>query len=222
MAVSARMLRTHSSANGSGLTLETIVTLLTTGQRATLLLEVSHAYSWERRGGVVLCGVVVNLMDWDCCMNNVGLDSLLVNDWLDRLVDVVMNVLSGDCWGHCLGFGGSVAGGRILELGSFLLKTLGNIMFVAMLVVAVLYSSKVVCMLFWQNLLVMHWLNGGVIMILMNLLVNGGLDVFVFCWSDSLLLNSWCYTLVDGGVMVASLAHEAGNCCLCFIHCDTC
>lgn len=63
-----------SAANGLGLALETVVTLLATGQDTTLLLEVGHADGRESRGRVNLGGVVVNLVDGNGGVDNGGLD----------------------------------------------------------------------------------------------------------------------------------------------------
>jgi len=56
--------------------LELVPTFLAAGERATLPLELLHAYSWESRGGVVLRGIVVNLVDWLSRVDNMGLNGL--------------------------------------------------------------------------------------------------------------------------------------------------
>jgi hypothetical protein len=64
---------------GFGLANEAILTLLTADERATLCLELSHRDCGEGRGGVVLGGVVVDLVDGDGGVGDVGLDGLC--DW---------------------------------------------------------------------------------------------------------------------------------------------
>lgn len=78
----------ESRTDRSWLTLEAISALLTTLERATLLLELGHGDGWESRSGVVLSLVVVNLVDRDGGVDNRWLDSLLLDDWLDVLVNV--------------------------------------------------------------------------------------------------------------------------------------
>lgn len=73
----------EGAANCSWLTLETVVTLLTAGQAATLLLEVCHADGRESGGGVVLRLILVDLVDGDGRVDNGRLDGLLLDDWLD-------------------------------------------------------------------------------------------------------------------------------------------
>lgn len=63
-------------------------------------------------------------------------------------------------------------------------------------------------------------LDRGVVVILVDLLVNSGSHVLVLLLGDSLVSYCWCNLLVHGGVMVAGLVHEALNCCLGLIHFD--
>jgi hypothetical protein len=53
-----------------------------------------------------------------------------------------------------------------------------------------------------------------VVVVLVDLLVDSGSHVLVLLLGDSLVSYCWGNGLVDGGVMVASLVHEALNCCL--------
>ena len=59
------------------LALETILSLLTTSQDTASLLELSHGNSWKSRSRVVGSSVVVNLVDWNNCVGDVWLNSLL-------------------------------------------------------------------------------------------------------------------------------------------------
>ena len=57
---------------------EEVAFLLTATGRATLLLEVVHAHGWESGGGMMMRFVVVDLVDWDCVVDDMWLDSLCV------------------------------------------------------------------------------------------------------------------------------------------------
>ena len=70
-------------------------------------------------------------------------------------------------------------------------------------------------MLLGQNLAVGHGLNSGVIMILMNLAVNGSLGLIDTRGLDVLGRRGACDCLVDGSVMCGSTAGEfvdSGSC----------
>jgi len=71
------------AADCSRLTLETVVTLFTTGQATTLLLEICHADSRESAGRMVFGLVLVDLVDGNSGVDNRRLDGLLLDDWLD-------------------------------------------------------------------------------------------------------------------------------------------
>jgi len=72
-------------SSGLGLANEAVLTLLTADEGAALCLELGHGDGGEGRGSVVLGGVVVNLVDGDGGVGDVGLDGLclliLVNCW---------------------------------------------------------------------------------------------------------------------------------------------
>jgi len=76
-------------------TLKLIDSFVTTMKCAALLLEFTHVYGWEGRCCMVLGGVEVLLVNWHGGVDYVWLDGLLVNDWLDSLVHVVMYMLAG-------------------------------------------------------------------------------------------------------------------------------
>jgi len=89
---------TQSVSNGARLASEGIGALLTTCERASLLLELGHGDSGKRGGGVVLGFVVVDFMDGDGGVDDGGLDGLLLDDWLDVLVYVVVDVFASNRW----------------------------------------------------------------------------------------------------------------------------
>jgi hypothetical protein len=152
-------LSTKSSPNRSWLALESIGTLLTTTKVTTLLLELAQANCWELRSRVVLGLVLVNFVDWDSGVDNRWLDSLLLDDWLDVLVNVVVNVLTGD---------GSTLSSlvlnitdltSVLELSGLGSKTLLYVVIISVCDVAVLHTGHLVLVLLWENLTVLDRLD---------------------------------------------------------------
>lgn len=219
-AVSASVGAGAVAADGAWLALEAVVALLTAGEDTALLLEVGHGDGWESGGGVVLCRVVMHLVDGNGGVGNVWLNGLLVDDWLDGLVDVVVHVLTANGWSLAGGVLALNTLGRVAELGGGLVQLAVDIGLVAMLEVAVLDTDQVVVVLLWESLGVLNWLDGGVVVVLVNLLVDSGGDVVMVGACDSLVLDCWSNLLVDGGVVLTGLGHEVRNCCLCLVHVD--
>ena len=191
------------ATDSAGLTLEAIVALLAAGQDTTLLLKVGHGDGGKSRGSVVLGGVVVNLVDGNGGVDNVRLDSLLVDDGLDGLVDVVVDVLTANGGCNRLRVHSLELGTLVSKLGSLSSETLLNLGVVAVLERAVLDGGKVVVVLLRENLTVLDGLDGGVVVVLVNLLVDGGLDLLVLLELMALVGDSRGNLLVDGGVVVA-------------------
>ena len=73
-------------------TLKLVVALLAAGESTALGLELLHGHGWESSSLMVGSLVMVNLMDGDGGVDNVGLDGLLLNNGLDSLVDVLNDV----------------------------------------------------------------------------------------------------------------------------------
>lgn len=92
-----------------------------------------------------------------------------------------------------------------LELSSFLLKTGLDSFGVAVCVVTLFNRNDVVLMLFGENFTVVHWLDGGMIMVLVNLTVDGSSGLFVTLLDNSLVHNCGSNFLVNSSVMVTSL-----------------
>jgi len=130
---------------------------------------------------------------------------------LNGLVDVVVNVLSSEGGGNGLGVALGTLDALITELSSLSLEALGNLTVVAVLELTMLDGSKVVVVLFWENLTVKNGLDRGVVVVLMDLLVNGGLDLLVTLTVDGLVSDGGGNLLVDGGVVVTRLGPE--YCC---------
>lgn len=200
------------ATDGAGLTLETVVTLLTASQDTTLLLKVGHGDGGKSRGAVVLGSVVVNLVDGDSGVNNVGLDGLLVDNGLDGLVDVVVDVLTADSGGNRLGVDSLKLSALVSELSSLGSEALLDLGVVAVLERAVLDGGKVVVVLLRKNLTVLDGLDRGVVVVLVNLLVDGGLDLLVLLELMALVSDSGSDLLVNSGVVVSRLGPEEKRC----------
>lgn len=84
-----------------------------------MTIKLIHGDTWKLGSSVVLSLVLVNLVDGDGGMNDRGLNSLLLDDGLDVLVDVVVDVLTS----NGVPGGGSVLGladgAGVLELSLF-------------------------------------------------------------------------------------------------------
>lgn len=194
-----------SSSNRARLTLKTIVTLLAAREDTALLLELVHADSGEGRGRVVLSSVVVDLVDRNSGVDDVRLNCLLVDDGLDRLVDVVVNVLTSDRGGNRLSVTLGALSTLVTELGGLGLETVGNISVVAVLNLAVLDSAKVVVVCLGKDLTVLDGLDRGVVVVLVDFLVNGSLHVLMAFSVDGLVGDGRGNLLVNSGVVVAGL-----------------
>lgn len=96
--------RATKTTNSSWLAFEAVMSLLTTSQAATLLLEVGHADGGESGGRVVLGLTVVSFVDWDGGMYDRWLNGLLLDNGLDGLVHMVVDVLSSDDRGSGVAF----------------------------------------------------------------------------------------------------------------------
>jgi hypothetical protein len=205
---------------GARLTLEPVLALVAASERTTLLLELGHGDGRKGGGGMVLSSVVVNLVNGDGCVGDVRLDGLLLDDGLDSLVDVVVVVLaSDDRVDLTSGLAVNASGGVYVTspLGG---KALLDIVVVVVLVATVLNGDDIVVVLLGEDLTVGHGLLGGVVVILVNLLVNGRGVLLVLLLLDGLVLDGRGNLLVDGGVVVTSLAHKVLDGSLGRVHFD--
>jgi len=169
---------------------------------------------------VVLSLVLVNLVHGDGGVDNGWLDRFLLDNWLDILVDMVVDMLTCDVGvGRC-GVLSATNFAGILELGLLGRETFLYVLVVAVLDVAVLNASHLVAVLFWEYLTVLDGLNGGVVVILVDLTVDRCGDILMSCGSNRLVLNRGVDGLVDGGIMLSISVEEVSNCCLCLIHFD--
>jgi len=210
----------ESTANRAWLTCESVAALLTTSEGSTLSLELVHGHSREGGSSVMLGLVLVDFMDGDGGVNDGWLNSLLLDDRLDVLVDVMVNVLTSNRWCSCAGLLGVTDGAGVLELSLLSRETVLDVRIIAVLDIAVLNTCHLVGVLLREHLSVLDGLNRGVVVVLVNLAVYRGGDIFVSGGCDVFLLNGGVDGLVDSGVMLSVLGEEVANCCLCLFHFD--
>jgi len=211
-----------ATANVLGDTLELVVALLATAQDSTLGLELVHGHGGQSSSLVVGCSVVVDLMNGNSSVDNVGLDDLLVDNRLNSLVNVVVDVLSANGRCYTLALGGTFYTALIPELSLLLNKVpLGRVV-VTVVKLAVLYATKLGSMCLGKHVTVLNGLNSAVVVILVDLLVDSSVDLLVLVGLYSLVYNSWCNSLVNCGVMVTRLVGEVRKCCLDLVHFDVC
>jgi len=207
-----------ASANVLGHTLELIVALFTTAENTSLGLELIHGHGGQSSCSVVGSSIVVDLMNGDSGVNNIGLDNLLLHDWLNGLVNVVVHVFTSDGWRDTLALGSSFYNTLILELSLLLNKVpLGRVV-IAVVKLAVLYGTKLSSVRLGKDLTVVNRLYCAVVVILVNLLVNSSVDLFVLVRLDGLVCYSWGNGLMDSGIMVTRLLGEIGEGCFNLVH----
>jgi len=134
----------------------------------------------------------------------------------------VVDVLSANSRGNTLAVGG-VLNAALVSKASLVvdqgpLSGIG----IAVVKLAVLNSTELSSVLLWQDLTVVDGLDSAVVVVLVNLLVNGSVNLLVYVRLDDLVLNSGGNCLVDSGVVVTGTAHEVGDSCLGLVHFDYC
>ena len=85
---------------------------------------------------------------------------------------------------------------------------------------AMLNAAELGSVCLGEDLTVVDGLDGAVVVVLVNLLVNGSVDLLVLVRLDRLVVDSRGNRLVDGCVVVTGAAHEVGDSCLRLIHFD--
>jgi len=161
----------------------------------------------------------VCLVNRDSCVNNLGLDNLLVDNRNNSLMDVVVDMLSCHSRGGGLCMASLVLNGLVLEVGHLSGKALLGTGLIVVMKFAVLGGEDVVCVLLGQYLLGSQGLDSGVVVMLndlsvdslCSLLVNMGLDGLMCDGRHDILLNR---------SMVSPVAGKLRNGCSCCFHCD--
>jgi len=205
------------SVEALGAALEVIASLAATLKDATLLLELRQADGGEGGGAVVLGRLVVNLVDRDSGVDNLGLDNLLVDNREDLLVDVVVNVLALNSGGAALGGLGLNYVTLVTVLVALSLEHLPGVIILSVVDLALLNAGNAVLMLLREDLLVEDGLDSAVVVVLVDLLLNSSLDLLVTSRLDSLLCDGGANVLMDGGI-VTSLGLNIVKNLLCLVH----
>ena len=112
------------------------------------MLELIHGHSRQSSGAVVGGLVVVNLVDRHGSVDDIRLDSLLLDNGLDGLMDVVVDVLTTNGGSLALAVGVCIHNALVLELGLLLNKVALGSVVVAVIKLAVLDSAELGSVLF--------------------------------------------------------------------------
>lgn len=168
----------------------------------------------------MLSSVVVDLVNGDSGVHDVRLNGLTVNNGLDVLVNVVVDVLASYLRADLVRLGGGVGNALVLELSGLSCETALDVGLVTVLERSVLDGDEVVVMLLGEDLTVLNGLDGGVVVVLVNLTVNGRGYVLMSVRGDSLVGDCGSNGLVDSSVVVTRVLKEVGNSCLCLVHVD--
>ena len=133
-------------------------------------------------------------------------------------MNVVVDMLANNSSSCRVSLGGVALSAGVLELGLLGSQAILDGLVFAMVMLTMLNGDHAVVVLLRQNLAVLYWLDGGVIMVLVDLTVDGSRLLFMMGLVDCLIDNGWGYVLLDGGVMVSRLGDEVLNGSLGFIH----
>jgi hypothetical protein len=115
---------------------------------------------------------------------------------------------------------GVMSGRSISELLCFLIESCFDVSRVGMFEFFVLDTCHLMFVLLRKDFAVLDRLNGGMIVVLVDLAVYRGSDVLVTSWLDFFLLDSWCLPLVDSRIVFAMAADKVGDCGFGFVHGD--
>ena len=104
---------------------------------------------------------------------------------------MVVDALASDSGVNLLSVLCLMCGGCVPELIPLLLQPHSDLIGLVMFDGSVLNTLHLVLVLLWQNLPVFDWLHRGVVMILVRLLVDSGLNVFMVVRLD-VFIDDWC------------------------------
>lgn len=202
----ARRSRDGGAAQGSGdrlgIALEMIDTLSAASEGATMALELAQADGREGRRGMYSGRLLVHFVNGDRGVNHRGLDDLLLDYWLNGLVDVMMDMLADNSGCRCLRADGPGLNMLVMELSTLLLETAADCGLVAFVQDPLLRVGNDSCVFLGEDDFVLDRLNGGMVMVLMNLAVDDGLDLLMFGLLDRFLDHGGGDLLVNGGVVM--------------------
>lgn len=131
-----------------------------------------------------------------------------------------MYMLTTDCGGYALAGCGRLNTPLILKARLVLNQVPLRGVVVTVIELAMLDATDLGSVCLGEDFTVMDRLDSAVVVVLVNLLVNGSVDLLVLVRLDRLVLDSRGNRLVDGCVVVTGAAHEVGDSCLRLIHFD--
>ena len=121
------------------------------------------------------------------------------------LVNMMVLVFSSNDRCYRVSFWCYSLGAAVVELCTLLLQASLHSCSISVVVFAVLNTGHTMLVLLWQNFAILHWLDGGVVMVLVDLAVNCGLS-FLMALLDNVFLDDGGSDLfMHCGVMVTSL-----------------
>jgi hypothetical protein len=134
----------------------------------------------------------------------------------------MVNMLTTDRGRYTLALGSTLYSSLILELSLLLNKVPLCGVVVTVVKLTVLNRAELSRVCLGKHLTILNGLNSAMVVILVNLLVDGSVDLLMDVRLDCLVGNSRSYSLVNGGVMVTGLVSEVGKSCLDFVHFEMC
>lgn len=163
------------------------------------------------------------------------LDNLLLNEGLDRLMDMadrhqhpnkfstnrqnsLVDMLALDHRRTALRVRGALDVALIAQLASLGTHGALGALVVAVVKLAVDGAGDLGSVLLGHHLGGLDRLDGAVVVVLVHLLVDGGVDLLMLGGLDGLVLDGWRRRLVDCGVMTAGLVHELADDFLGLLH----
>jgi hypothetical protein len=132
----------------------------------------------------------------------------------------VVDVLAAKGGGYALAVSGALNLPLVTELSLLLHQVPLGVVMVAVVELAVLDGAKLGLVGLWEHLAVKHWLNCAVVVVLVDLLVDGGHDLLMVVRLDGLVDDGRGNSLVHCGVVVAGAAGEVGEGCFDLVHVD--
>lgn len=118
---------------------------------------------------------------------------------------VVMDMFSSNHWCHRVTLFGTTLCPYVLKLCTLLFETCFDGLFVTVMVLPVLDGNNVVSVLLRKDFAVFDGLDGGMVVVLVHLTVDGGLSFLMANLCNLFVHNGRRHLLVDSGVMVTSL-----------------
>jgi hypothetical protein len=199
-------------------TVKTVRRFWATHERSTTFLEVFHCDSRKSCGGMMFRLVMVHLMNGNGSMDYSWLNGFLLNDWLDRFMNVVVDMGAVNYWLRLMSMLGPASLRHIIELSRLGGQTLIHGTVIAVVMLFVLDRNDVVVMLLRENLAMVYRLDRGVMVMVMDLLVNDGCVRVVFRRGDVGMRDGRLVMLMDCSIVFACPGREVLDCSFGFLH----